>query len=114
MLCIASEVFESDTAFVTSKSQANRVSSMVLLILTQFGLPETIEAARTANASVWLNAGLLETTKVAELRAAGLDLTVFARWVDPQDSAEVDDAVSTMREHHPGRMLFVECPDPAQ
>jgi hypothetical protein len=114
MLCIGSKVFESGTAFVTSKPQVNLMSSMVLLILTPFGLPEAIEAAKTANASVWLNAGLLETIKVAELRAAGLDLTVFTRWVDPQDSAEVDDAVSTMREHHPGRMLFVECPDSAQ
>ena len=88
--------------------------SIVLLILTPVGLREAIEAARTANASVWLNAGLLETIKVAELRAAGLDLTVFTRWVDPKDSVEVDDAVSTMREHHPGRMLLVESPDPTR
>jgi hypothetical protein len=87
---------------------------MVLLILTPFGLPEVTEAAKIANASVWLNAGLLETTKVAELRAEGLDLTVFTRWVDPEDIAEVDDALSTMREHHPGVMLFVECPDPVR
>jgi hypothetical protein len=87
---------------------------MVLLILTPFGLPEVIEAAKIANASVWLNAGLLETAKVAEVRADGLDLTVFTRWVDPEDIAEVDDALSTIREHHPARMLFVECPGPAR
>jgi hypothetical protein len=83
---------------------------MVLFLLTKEGLAEAIEAARVAKMSVWVNAGLIERAEVSQLRAGGLDLTVMTRRIDPWDPAEVEDVVSTIREHHADRMLCVEWP----
>jgi hypothetical protein len=86
---------------------------MVLLILTGSGMDDALEAALVAKAPVWLNAGLLGSAEVTQLRARGLDLTTMAFRTDPLDREEVEDVVNTVREHHPGQMLFVEWPDPA-
>jgi len=86
---------------------------VVFLILTGLNLAEAIEVARHSNAAVWTNAGVLGPDEVVRLRAAGLDLTIISRWIDPFDRSAVDSITSTIREHHPGQMLAVEWPAPA-
>jgi hypothetical protein len=92
---------------------ANQEASVVLLILAGFNLADVLETARGSNTPVWINAGLIGSDEVAGLRAAGLDLTTILHWIDPFDRADIDDMVSTMRQHHPRRMIVVEWPDPA-
>lgn len=85
---------------------------MVLLILTNDGITETIDAAHVGKTPVWVNAGLIGPAEVAQRRADGLNLTVMAHWIDPYDREEVEDTVSTIREHHPHQMICVEWPSP--
>jgi hypothetical protein len=87
---------------------------MVLLILTVAGMADALEGALVAKAPVWLNADLLGSVEVAQLCARGLDLTTMAFRIDPLDHEEVEDAVNTVREHHPRQMILVEWPDPAR
>lgn len=81
---------------------------LVLLALTKHGLPEILDLARSSHLAVWLNDGLLDTTSLDRLRAEGLDLTNFTRWIDPADEAAVQDAVETIRAHHPRQTLYIE------
>ena len=86
---------------------------MVLLILVGVNLADVLETARGSNTPVWVNAGLIGSDEVAVLRGAGLALTTISHWIDPFDRADIDDMVTTMREHHPREMIVVEWPEPA-
>lgn len=81
---------------------------MVLFALTKHGLSEMFDLARGNKTPVWVNQGLLDATNLERLRAEGIDLTDFAYWVDPADESYVQEAVETIREHHPNQVLYIE------
>ena len=79
---------------------------MVFLVLTRVGFDELAALLGRAPSPVWVNAGALSAAEVADLRAAGVDLTVFSTGIG---LAEVSaHAAETVREHHPGHRLWVE------
>ncbi|GGF00897.1 hypothetical protein GCM10011611_03100 [Aliidongia dinghuensis] len=82
---------------------------MVFLALTRLGFEE-FEALRKAGAklALWVNTGVLIADELARLRAGGLSVTDFVRPIDPADHAAVAAAVDTIREHHPGKRVWVE------
>lgn len=81
---------------------------MVLFALTKKGLAELLDVARDGRFALWVNQGLLDDSELAALRSDGFKLTNFTYWHDPADESEIQDAVETIREHHPGEALYVE------
>lgn len=81
---------------------------MVLFALTKHGLTEMLDLARGGRSAIWVNDGLLDAMKIGQLRADGLDLTNFVNWIDPANEEAVQDAVKTIREHHPNQVLYIE------
>jgi hypothetical protein len=81
---------------------------LVLFALTKQGLAEIIESATSRDAALWVNDGLLAPRDLARLRAEGFELTNFTRWIDPADQADIASAVETIKEHHPGQVLYIE------
>jgi hypothetical protein len=81
---------------------------LVLFALTKHGLSEMFDLARGSKAAIWVNRGLLDELEIKGLRAEGFDLTDFVNWIDPTDASAVEDAVATLREHHPGQVLYIE------
>ena len=49
---------------------------------------------------------MLSAIEVQRLRADGIEITVFSRPVRTED--EIEDAMSTLTEHHPGEPVWVE------
>ena len=49
---------------------------------------------------------MLSAIEVQRLRADGIEITVFSRPVRTED--EIEDAMSTLSEHHPGEPVWVE------
>jgi histidinol dehydrogenase len=81
---------------------------LVFFALTKRGVAELFDVARGGKAAIWVNQGLLEATDLSRLRAEGFELTDFANWVDPADESAIQDAVETIREHHPDMVLYIE------
>lgn len=81
---------------------------MVLFALTRQGLAELLGSSRSREVAIWVNHGLLATSDLDGLRADGVELTNFTRWIDPNDQAAIELAVQTIREHHPDQAVFVE------
>lgn len=81
---------------------------MVLFALTKHGLTEMFDLARGNPAPIWVNQGLLDTADLNRLRSEGFNLTDFAYWIDPSDESCVQEAVGTIREHHPNQVLYIE------
>ena len=78
---------------------------MVALILTRLGFDDMrprIDAGRDA---IWVSAGVLSAAEAAALRQSGVDLTLFNHPLDPE---HLEPDVSTIVEHHPGQVLWVE------
>lgn len=81
---------------------------MVLFALTRQGLAELLGSSKSRGVAIWVNDGLLASPDMDGLRADGVELTNFTRWIDPNDQAAIELAVETIREHHPDHAVFVE------
>lgn len=62
----------------------------------------------TAQYSVWCTSGILTPAEIEALYEAGIDLTLFNYEVDINNEAEVEGALDTIREHHPGLDIWVD------
>lgn len=56
---------------------------------------------------LWINAGMLSTSELTVLRAQGLEVTEFSRPIPLEDQG-LDDAISTIKEHHPSSPVWVQ------
>jgi hypothetical protein len=79
---------------------------MVLFILTREGYEDVRSLVPTSK--VWVNIGVLSDTEIADLRCSGVDLTNFTRSLDDLYSGQLQLALHTIAEHHPGERIWVE------
>lgn len=63
---------------------------------------------KEGNSPVWVNAGVLTDTEIADLRKTGINLTNFSYYIDPTKIHDIGGAISTIQEHHPGERIWVE------
>jgi hypothetical protein len=59
-------------------------------------------------AALWLSGGLLTVEEIRQLRDRGVNVTDFAHEIGSSDLDALADAVSTIKEHHPGESVWVE------
>ena len=83
---------------------------MVYLAITPAGLAEALRAAPSAS-NVWCGADAI-SEKAYEAIPVGDRPTRFI--YDLGDRFLLDDAVGTMREHHPGQGIWIEAPAPTE
>ena len=57
---------------------------------------------------IWLNSDLLSKSELVDLRKNGQLLTEFVNRIDPNDQIAVSTAIESIREHHPGEVVWVE------
>jgi hypothetical protein len=81
---------------------------LVFFALTKHGLADIFDLARGKSAPIWVNQGLLDVADLNRLRSEGFNLTDFVYWIDPSDEPLVQEAVETIREHHPDQVLYIE------
>lgn len=81
---------------------------LVFFALTIQGLADMFDLTRGKSAPIWVNLGVLDAAELNRLRSEGYDLTDFMYWIDPSDASSVQEAVETIREHHPAQVLFIE------
>jgi hypothetical protein len=81
---------------------------MAYLILTRPGYEEVVHQLQRVPSPVWVNKGVLSPEELAAIRAEGTAITDFTRFITPSSASAIEDAVATMREHHPSECIWVE------
>ncbi len=81
---------------------------MATLVLTRGGFDDLVKTLGHVPPQLWVNSDVLSEEELKDLRAAGHDVTNFTRHITPTDRVAVEDAISTVREHHPLQRLWVE------
>jgi hypothetical protein len=56
---------------------------------------------------LWVCAGVLSDLELANLRSERVDVSAFNYALEPSDWAGIDDALQTIREHHPGQTVWL-------
>lgn len=57
--------------------------------------------------SLWVSAGVISDEELATLRAEGINVSNFNYALELGDSAGIEGAVETIREHHPCHTVWV-------
>lgn len=81
---------------------------MIIFAHTRDGFKEIQNTILTSDATAWINNNILSPDEINELRANGVDITNFSHVIDPTDERSIEDALSIIAEHHPGRSIWVE------
>ena len=86
---------------------------MVFYVLTTTGYQDLSAELGRAPSPVWLNEGVLTSDEVARLREAGIQVTVFSEYRNPEDLEAITKDIWTIQEHHDGESVWVQYPPSA-
>jgi len=81
---------------------------VVYLVLTKDGVAQTIALARATGAAVWSGADTVSTEEHLRLCSEGVKHTLFDYTLADATPEEVKDALSTIVEHHPNELVWVQ------
>jgi hypothetical protein len=80
---------------------------MVFLAVTRSGYEAYRALGRSADA-LWVGAGVLSDKELASLRRSGVDVSDFNYEIELHESEVIAGAVDTIKEHHPGEVLWIQ------
>jgi hypothetical protein len=78
---------------------------MPLLALTRAGVASFVQGGPKATC-LWVGSDVLSEPEIEKLQALNLEVSVFVHPVRTQD--EIEDAIPTLREHHPNESVWIE------
>jgi hypothetical protein len=78
---------------------------MPLLALSRAGVAAAVQNNTQAD-QIWIGSDLMSEAEIGQLRAAGIEVSVFIHAVRTKE--EIEDAVPTIREHHPNSTVWIE------
>lgn len=81
---------------------------MVFLVCSRGGYDQLLDLLGKSPSPLWIGDGVLDPGEIQELRDTGVNVTNFARPVDPTKHEDIVSAVDTIKEHHPGQTVWVE------
>lgn len=82
---------------------------MVIFAVTKEGFRELEPVIKTGKYSVWTGGNVLNESELRSYREMDLDITNFNYEIDPAKDEELDNALATIAEHHPGQRVWLEC-----
>lgn len=81
---------------------------MVHFVTSRHGFDHLFASVDWPPTTLWVAAGVLKPSELANLRGSGLAVTALDRTIDPLEPAAVEDALETIREHHPGEGIRMD------
>ena len=82
---------------------------MVIFVVTKKGFKEMEPIVMSGVYPVWVGASVITQKHLDILRESNIDITDFSYVINPENDQELDVALSTIAEHHPGERVWVEC-----
>jgi hypothetical protein len=81
---------------------------MVFLALDSKAALEAIALARLSGAAVWVGSDAMSHDEHYRIASEGVNLTRFEYSLSGVDTATVEDALATVREHNPGETVWLQ------
>ncbi|MEO6022716.1 MAG: hypothetical protein ABIP64_06310 [Burkholderiales bacterium] len=77
-------------------------------MLTRRSYDELLLLVGHVPSPIWVNLNVLTRAEIEELRQSGVEVTSFTQLIDPTVSEFIEDALDSIREHHPNEIIWVE------
>jgi hypothetical protein len=68
---------------------------------------ESYASLKSKDSPLWVSAGVLSEQELAALRSQGTNVSDFDYSLEIEDREGIECAVETIREHHPGHVVWV-------
>ena len=81
---------------------------MPLIVRTKLGLESALRVASALNDDIWCGSDVLTQVEHRSLLARGRRVTRFTFSLQGECAARMKDAEATVREHHPGLVIWAE------
>ena len=81
---------------------------MVHFLLSRRGYEQLAASTGLPPSPLWVNGDVLSDAELSDLRSRGIEVTVFFHQINSASPAEIAEAVSTIQEHHPSSVVWVE------
>lgn len=81
---------------------------MVIFISSKSAYEEMSELIYSGLYPVWLASGILSDEEIESVRSKDINLSVFFYDVDTSNSVDLECALTTIKEHHPGENIWVQ------
>ncbi|PCJ53752.1 MAG: hypothetical protein COA79_22585 [Planctomycetota bacterium] len=80
---------------------------MILLITNKKSYSELSNEILSLNIPIWFGSKILHQEELEDLRNNGLNVTNFNYKIDDHSEINLDRALQTIKEHHPGDIIHV-------
>jgi len=80
---------------------------VVFFVISRKGFEDYLLFAEKLSAPLWISAGILSTSELEAIRCRGTDVTDFNYEIGVNENEVIDDAIETIKEHHPGEVIWV-------
>ncbi len=81
---------------------------MIFFVISRNGFESYLPFATFPLVRLWISAGILTASELKDLRDRGADVTDFSYEIDLNEVDVIDDAIETIKEHHPDQVIWVE------
>ena len=81
---------------------------MVIFASSKEGFQELESIIRTGQYSIWVGGNVLTDEEISNYREMGIEITNFNNEIDTGNKNELDNALMTIGEHHPGERIWLE------
>jgi hypothetical protein len=84
------------------------VVSMVFLVLQPGAVVEALRLAQQAGCAVWVGSEAVTQEQHQQLTRSGVNVTRFPYPLANASAVVIEDAVNTIKEHHPDEVIWVQ------
>lgn len=81
---------------------------MVFFAITREGLESYLQLQRF-DLPLWLSHGIADEAMKEKMLSMGVASSTFVYTIDPSDHDVIEDALDTIREHHPEESIWISC-----
>ena len=81
---------------------------MIYFVHSRQSYDQLIASAAWPPSALWVSLGVLERSELEALRIGGITVTDFNKAIDTNDAAALANVIDTIREHHPGQVVWVD------
>jgi hypothetical protein len=81
---------------------------MIFLVLSRKGFECYLSVAANDSAPLWVSAGVLSQSELDELHSRGINITNFNYEIGLDETEVIENAIETIREHHPDKVIWVQ------
>jgi hypothetical protein len=81
---------------------------VVFFVISRKGFEDYLAIKDKLVAPLWISAGVISQSELESLRNSGADVTDFNYAIGLNENEVIDDAIQTIKEHHPGEVIWLQ------